>query len=222
MIHLKNIKKDYSIGENTFSVIKGIDLHIKAGDFVSIMGPSGSGKSTLMNIIGMLDIPTSGNYTFNGKRIDTLSEDKLSRIRGKNIGFIFQSYNLIARMPVIKQVMLPLAYQWISKKRRENIALSALEKVWLADKKNNKPNELSWGQQQRVSIARALAINPSIILADEPTGALDTTTGKEIMELLKKLNEEERKTIVLITHEKEINSYAKKHISIKDGLIEKE
>ncbi|MDD3793619.1 MAG: ABC transporter ATP-binding protein [Candidatus Gracilibacteria bacterium] len=220
MIRLKNIKKEYKMGENIVEVLKGVDLEINAGDFVSIMGPSGSGKSTLMNIIGMLDVATSGKYTFNDVEITGKKEDDLSKIRGKNIGFIFQSYNLISRMPVIKQVMLPLAYQGIPKNKREKMALEALGKVGLADKKNNKPNELSGGQQQRVSIARALAINPNMILADEPTGALDTKTGEEIMGLLTKLNQEGT-TIVLITHEHEIDRYAKKHILIKDGLIVK-
>ncbi|MDD2907258.1 MAG: ABC transporter ATP-binding protein [Candidatus Gracilibacteria bacterium] len=220
MIKLENIKKQYKMGENIVEVLKGVDLEIAAGDFVSIMGPSGSGKSTLMNIIGMLDIATSGKYTFNNMEITGKKEDDLSKIRGKNIGFIFQSYNLISRMPVIKQVMLPLAYQGIAKNKREKMALDALDKVGLADKKNNKPNELSGGQQQRVSIARALAINPNMILADEPTGALDTKTGEEIMLLLTKLNQEGT-TIVLITHEHEIDRYAKKHILIKDGLIVK-
>nr|MDD3720666.1 ABC transporter ATP-binding protein [Candidatus Gracilibacteria bacterium] len=218
MIKLEGITKEYKMGTNIFQVLKGINLEIHDGDFVSIMGPSGSGKSTLMNIIGMLDIASTGKYIFKEIEITGKKEDDLSKIRGKNIGFIFQSYNLISRMPVIKQVMLPLAYAGIPKKQREKIALEALKKVGIEDKKNNKPNELSGGQQQRVSIARALAIDPNMILADEPTGALDTKTGKEIMELLTKLNEE-GKTIVLITHEHEVDAYAKKHIMIKDGLI---
>ncbi|MDD5213614.1 MAG: ABC transporter ATP-binding protein [Candidatus Gracilibacteria bacterium] len=219
MIKLKGITKDYKMGENIVHILRGIDLEILNGDFVSIMGPSGSGKSTLMNIIGMLDTSTSGTYSFNDIQVDTKSEDELSKIRGKNIGFIFQSYNLIPRMSVIKQVMLPLAYGGYGKKEREKMALEALKKVGLTDKKNNKPNELSGGQQQRVSIARALAMNPHMILADEPTGALDTKTGAEIMNLLVELNKE-GKTIVLITHEHDIDAYAKKHILIKDGLIQ--
>ncbi|MDP5039076.1 MAG: ABC transporter ATP-binding protein [Candidatus Gracilibacteria bacterium] len=218
MIILKGVKKDYKMGGDTLNILKGINLEIKSGDFVSIMGPSGSGKSTLMNIIGMLDIPTSGEYNFNGIEVHSKNEDELSKIRGKNIGFIFQSYNLIPRISVLKQVMLPLVYAGIPKVLREQKAMEALEKVGLIDKKNHKPNELSGGQQQRVSIARALALNPEMILADEPTGALDTKTGEEIMQLLVKLNNE-GKTIVLITHEKEIDDYAKKHILIKDGLI---
>ncbi len=219
MIKLKKITKDYKMWENIVHILRWIDLEILNWDFVSIMWPSWSGKSTLMNIIWMLDTSTSGTYTFNDIQVDWKSEDALALIRWKNIGFIFQSYNLIPRMSVIKQVMLPLAYLGYPKKDREKMALEALAKVWLSDKKNNKPNELSWGQQQRVSIARALAANPSMILADEPTWALDTKTWGEIMDLLVELNKE-GKTIVLITHEHDIDKYAKKHILIKDGLIQ--
>jgi putative ABC transport system ATP-binding protein len=218
MIQLQNITKSYHLWWNELQVLKWIDLEINDWDFVSIMWPSWSWKSTLMNIIGLLDIPTTGNYMLNSEKITWFSEDRLARIRGKNIGFIFQSYNLISRTSVLKQVMLPLAYQWVWKSERKKIAIDALKKVWLEDKIDSKPNELSGWQQQRVSIARALAINPTMILADEPTWALDSTTWKEIMELLKKLNWEWT-TIVLITHEKEIDSFAKKHIRIKDGLI---
>ncbi len=220
MIKLENIKKEYKMWENIVEVLKWVDLEINSWDFVSIMWPSWSWKSTLMNIIGMLDVATSWKYTFNNIEITWKKEDDLWKIRWKNIGFIFQSYNLISRMPVIKQVMLPLAYQWIAKNKREKMAIEALEKVGLADKRNNKPNELSGWQQQRVSIARALAINPNMILADEPTWALDTKTWEEIMWLLTKLNQEWT-TIVLITHEHEIDRYAKKHILIKDWLIVK-
>lgn len=220
MIHLKDITKEYQMWENIVTVLKGIDLDILQGDFVSIMWPSGSGKSTLMNIIWMLDIPSSGSYVFDDIKLDGMSEDELSKIRGKKIGFIFQSYNLIPRMSVIKQVMLPLSYQWVPRGEREKLALAALKKVGLEDKKNNKPSELSGWQQQRVSIARALAVNPSMILADEPTWALDTKTWEEIMKLLQELNNE-GKTIVLITHEHEVDMYAKKHILIKDWLIQK-
>lgn len=218
MITLKNITKEYILWEQTFQVLNGVNLEIKRGDFVSIMWPSGSGKSTLMNIIGMLDIATSGSYQFNGVEIAWQKEDALAKIRGKNIGFVFQSYNLLPRMNVLKQVMLPLAYQGISKSKREEMALMALKKVGLSDKTHNKPNELSGWQQQRVSIARALAVNPEIILADEPTGALDSVTWDEVMNLLVELNKE-WKTIILITHEKDIDAYAKRHIHIRDGKI---
>ncbi len=218
MIKLEWIKKDYVIGDNVIHILKGIDLEIKKWDFVSIMWPSGSWKSTLMNIIGMLDVASEGKYIFDGQEVSWKKEDALSKIRGKNIGFVFQSYNLIARMNVFKQVMLPLAYAGVPKATREKRAMEALKKVGLEDKIHNKPNELSGWQQQRVSIARALAIDPAIILADEPTGALDTQTWKEIMNLLVELNNE-GKTIILITHEKDIDAYAKTHIYIKDGLI---
>lgn len=218
MIKLEHVTKDYVMWWETLHILKWIDLEIHSWDFVSIMGPSGSGKSTLMNIIGMLDTSTSGTYRFHETQIDGVKEDDLSKIRGKNIGFIFQSYNLIPRLSVIKQVMLPLAYAGIPKSQREKLALEGLKKVWLEEKKNHKPNELSGWQQQRVSIARALALNPPLILADEPTWALDSKTWEEIMELLVALNKEWR-TIVLITHEVEIDRYAKKHILIKDGKI---
>jgi putative ABC transport system ATP-binding protein len=220
MIELKWITKDYKMWENIVHVLKWVDLHIESWDFVSIMWPSWSGKSTLMNIIGMLDVATRGTYIFDWLEITGKKEADLSKIRWKNIGFIFQSYNLISRMPVIKQVMLPLAYGWVPKNKRRQLALDALTKVGLADKIHSHPNELSWGQQQRVSIARALAFNPWMILADEPTWALDSHTGEEIMKLLQKLNSEGT-TIVLITHEHEIDAYAQKHIWIKDWLITK-
>jgi putative ABC transport system ATP-binding protein len=218
MITLKNIKKSYVMWDNIIEVLKWIDLEIDEWDFVSIMWPSWSWKSTLMNIIWMLDVATSGEYDFNWIRITWKKESQLSSIRLRNIWFIFQSYNLISRMPVLKQVMLPLAYAWIPKSERRKRALEALEKVWIGDKVHNKPNELSWWQQQRVSIARALAVNPWMILADEPTGALDTKTWEEIMDLLTELNKE-WKTIVLITHEPNIYAYAKRHIHIRDGVI---
>lgn len=220
MIKLNWITKDYKMWENVINILKWVDLEIKEWDFVSIMWPSWSGKSTLMNIIWMLDTASNWKYTFWDIEVTWKKEDDLSKIRWKNIWFIFQSYNLISRMSVIKQVMLPLIYGWVPKKDRESIAMDALRKVWLEDKKNNKPNELSWWQQQRVSIARALVFNPNMILADEPTWALDTKTWKDIMMLLTKLNNE-WKTIVLITHESEIDAYAKRHILIKDWLIVK-
>jgi putative ABC transport system ATP-binding protein len=218
MITLKDIKKSYVMWDNVIDVLNWIDLEINDGDFVSIMWPSGSWKSTLMNIIWMLDVATSWEYDFNWIKVTGKKESQLSKIRWRNIGFIFQSYNLISRMPVINQIMLPLAYAWVWKSERKKRAMEVLKKVWLADKVYNKPNELSWWQQQRVSVARALAVNPWMILADEPTGALDTKTWKEIMDLLVELNNE-WKTIILITHEPKIADYAKRHIHIQDWLI---
>lgn len=188
------------------------------GEFVSIMGQSGSGKSTLMNIIGMLDNPSTGSYIFNGRDISGLTDDDQALIRRENIGFIFQSYNLLPRTNALNQVIMPLIYQGVGKKERTERALEALRKVGIADKINNMPNEMSGGQQQRVSIARALVTNPSIILADEPTGALDSKTGEEIMELLTELNNE-GKTVIVITHEPQIDAFAKRHILIRDGDI---
>lgn len=220
MIKLVWITKDYKMWDNLVHILKWIDLEIENWDFISIMWPSWSWKSTLMNIIWMLDTSSSWSYIFNWIEITWKSESEISKIRWKNIWFIFQSYNLIARMSVIKQVMLPLAYCWFPRNQREKLAIEALKKVWLDDKLHSKPNELSWWQQQRVSIARALAVNPWMILADEPTWALDTITWREIMELLTNLNKE-GKTIVLITHEKDVDKYAKRHIFIKDWLIVK-
>ncbi|MDD3120226.1 MAG: ABC transporter ATP-binding protein [Candidatus Gracilibacteria bacterium] len=218
LIKLENIKKSYIVGDQTIDVLKGIDLEINEGEFISITGQSGSGKSTLMNIIGMLDNPTSGNYYFNNENVADITDDEQALIRRKNIGFIFQSYNLISRTSAIKQVMMPLIYQGVPGKERIKRATEALNKVGLGDKLNSLPNELSGGQQQRISIARALVTNPLIILGDEPTGALDSKTGEEIMELMMSLNNE-GKTIIIITHSPEVDKYAKKRIYIKDGLI---
>ncbi len=214
---MKNIIKTYKIWNQQIDVLKWIDLEIKDGEFVSIMGPSGSGKSTLMNIIWMLDT-SEWEYSLGWVRVDNLGEAKRTSIRSEKIWFIFQNYSLIPRKTALKQVMLPLMYQGISSSKRKKIATEALEKVGLSDKMHNKPNELSWWQQQRVSIARAMAIKPDIILADEPTGALDTGTWVEIMKLLEELNKDWT-TIILITHEKEISAFAKRNISIRDGLI---
>ncbi|MDD2891641.1 MAG: ABC transporter ATP-binding protein [Candidatus Gracilibacteria bacterium] len=218
LIQMHQITKSYQLGKEDLMVVKGIDIEIHKGDFLSIMGQSGSGKSTLMNIIGMLDNPTTGEYYFNGRDVAHLTDDDQALIRRENIGFIFQNYNLLPRTSALNQVIMPLIYQNIGKQERTERALKALQKVGLADKINNLPNEMSGGQQQRVSIARALVTNPSIILADEPTGALDSKTGVEIMELLTELHKE-GKTIVLITHEHEVDAYASRHILLRDGNI---
>lgn len=217
-IELNKIFKDYYIWEQVIPVLKGVDLDVKEWEFVSIMWHSGSGKSTLMNLIWFLDNPTSGEYIFEWKDVANLSTNKRAEIRGKKIWFIFQTYNLIPRKSAIEQVMLPLAYQWVDLKTRKERAQKALIKVWLEDKMHNKPNELSWWQQQRVAIARALVIDPAIILADEPTGALDSTTGDEVMNIITELHQE-WKTIILITHEQNISDYAERSILVKDGLV---
>lgn len=219
MLLLENIVKSYIVGWEEVEVLKGITITINDGEFVAIMGPSGSGKSTLMNIIGLLDTPTSGKYVLDGTPLENLDGDEQSRFRGQKVGFIFQGYNLIARMSVLDQVMLPLSYQWISIGERKQRATEALIRVWLAEKLASKPNELSWWQQQRVAIARAVVANPSIILADEPTWALDSKTGKEVMELLTWLHKD-GKTVILITHDSSIAAYAQKTIRIMDWILE--
>ena len=218
MITLKDIRKSYTVGEQHIEVLKGVSLEIKEGEFVAIMGPSGSGKSTLMNIIGMLDNPTSGEYWLDGESVATLTDDDQSDFRGRKIGFVFQSYNLLPRIDLVSQVSLPLNYQGVSKSEQKKRSKEALEKVGLGERIHNKPNELSGGQQQRVSIARAMVTNPALILADEPTGALDTKTSIEIMNLFTQLNKE-GKTIVMITHEPDIAAYAQRTIHIRDGVI---
>ncbi len=218
IISLTEIKKDYQTGDVTTQVLKGISLSIYPGDFVAITGPSGSGKSTLMNIVGVLDTPTHGKYILNGSDITDLSEDELADVRNREIGFVFQSFNLLSRASALENVCLPAIYAGTSSKDREEKAMQLLTKVGLAERVHNKPNQLSGGQQQRVAIARALMNNPEIILADEPTGNLDTKSGDDVMNILKELNKN-GKTIILITHEHDIAKQAKKIIHIKDGLI---
>lgn len=219
MIRIENLVKNYYIGKTqVVKVLKWVNLHIKKWEFVSIMGPSGSGKSTLMNIIGMLDTPTSGKYFLNDVDVFSLKAGNQDDMRWKNIGFVFQWYNLIKRHSSLNQVMLPLSYQAAATNKKQR-AIEALNKVGLDDKIDSLPNELSWWQQQRVAIARALVIDPLLLLCDEPTGALDTKTGKEVMELFTKLNKE-GKTIVMITHDEEIANYATRIIRIRDGVIE--
>ena len=218
MLSLQNITKTYYIGEVAYKALQGVSLTIQDGDFVAIMGPSGSGKSTLMNIIWLLDEKTSGEYDLDGTQIEDFNEDTKSTIRSQKIGFIFQWYNLVPRKNIVEQVALPLFYQGLPKAERNERAKEALIKVGLWEKFNNLPNELSGGQQQRVAIARAIVTNPSVILADEPTGSLDSKTSDEVIELLKVLNKD-GKTIILITHSQEIAAHAKHIIFIKDGLI---
>lgn len=218
MMKLSNISKVYQTGKLNVPVLHEIDLEIADGEFIAIMGPSGSGKSTLMNIIGFLDTATNGTYELNGKEVSALKENDLAGLRNRHVGFVFQQFFLLNRQNALKNVEAPLIYADVSKKDRKAKALEMLEKVGLSDRVNHLPNELSGGQKQRVCIARALVNNPDIILADEPTGALDTKTSAQIMELLTELNRE-GKTIILVTHEEEIAAYADRRISIRDGVI---
>jgi putative ABC transport system ATP-binding protein len=218
MIKLVNVTKSYRVGKETIDVLKNINLEIQAGEFVAIMGPSGSGKSTLMNIIGCLDRPTTGTYLFNEEEITTCTDSQLAKIRNLSIGFVFQHFELLPRLNALRNVELPMIYAGINKKERELRAKQALEKVGLKDRMYHMPHELSGGQKQRVAIARAMVNEPEIILADEPTGALDTKTSLLIMEQFLTLNKEGT-TIVLVTHEKEIAEFAKRTIIVRDGMI---
>ena len=218
LIEIKDLKKKYIMGEIEVEALKGVNLNIKENEFVSIMGPSGSGKSTLMNILGCLDIPSSGDYIFDAVNVATLDDDELSEIRNRKIGFIFQTFNLLPKLNALQNVELPLVYAGKDKAERKKLAYEALAKMGLEERAHHKPNELSGGQRQRVAIARALVTKPGIILADEPTGNLDSKTGVEIMSIFRELHQEGN-TIILITHEPEIAEYADRGIVIKDGLI---
>lgn len=219
LIHLIDIYKIYQMGNTEVRANDGINLKIYPGEFVAIVGKSGSGKSTIMNIIGALDVPTEGQYILNGEDVSTLKGDELAEIRNKTIGFVFQQYNLLARQTLLENVELPLLYAGVPRRRRKEIAMAALDRVGIKDKYKNYPNQLSGGQQQRGSIARALVGNPSLILADEPTGALDSKTSREVLDFLKQLNEEGN-TIILITHDHSIAEEANRVVSLKDGKVD--
>jgi len=219
VIHLKDIKKSYFMGKQELQVLKGISIDILKNEYVALMGPSGSGKSTLMNILGCLDSPTSGTYILNGNDVSTMLDNDLAEIRNKEIGFVFQQFNLLPRLTALENVALPLVYAGISRKLRTEMAREVLHKVDLTDRSHHKPNELSGGQCQRVAIARALVNNPSIILADEPTGNLDSKTSHEIMEIFNKIHGDGN-TVVLVTHEDDISKFARRIIRLRDGLLE--
>jgi putative ABC transport system ATP-binding protein len=221
MITTNDLWKTYVMGEEEIHALRGLSINIDAGEYVAIMGPSGSGKSTLMNLIGCLDTPTKGSYQLNGKEVASMNDDDLARIRNEEIGFVFQTFNLLPRATALHNVELPLVYAGVSAKDRQTRAMQALEKVELTSRSTHRPNELSGGQRQRVAIARALVNNPSILLADEPTGNLDSKTGEEIMQVFHRLHEGGN-TIILVTHEADIAAHAHRVIYVRDGQVEKD
>lgn len=219
VIRLQDIRKNYIMGKQELQVLKGISLSINRNEYIALMGPSGSGKSTLMNILGCLDSPSSGTYILNGNDVSQMADNDLAEIRNKEIGFVFQQFNLLPRLTALENVALPLVYAGISKKQRTEMAMEVIKKVDLESRSHHKPNEMSGGQCQRVAIARALVNNPSIILADEPTGNLDTKTSYEIMNIFSKIHEDGN-TVVLVTHEEDISNYAHRVIRLRDGIVE--
>lgn len=219
LIKLENVWKIYQLGMVELVVLRGISLEIAPGSFVSILGPSGSGKSTLLNMIGVLDVPTKGKIFLAGQDISQLSEDELAGIRGRKIGFIFQQFNLLLNLNALENVMIPMIFQGVSQEKRKERAEFLLESVGLKERMNHRPTELSGGEQQRIAIARSLANSPEVVIADEPTGNLDSTTGEKIMEILINLHKNEGKTIIVVTHDSHIANYSEKIISLKDGQI---
>jgi putative ABC transport system ATP-binding protein len=221
IIHAEDLWRTYAMGAEEIHALRGVSFEIKKGEYVAVMGPSGSGKSTLMNLIGCLDTPSKGRYVLRGKVVSEMDDDELAAVRNREIGFVFQTFNLLPRATALHNVELPLVYAGVPKEKRLELARRALEMVDLADRVSHKPNELSGGQRQRVAVARALVMNPAILLADEPTGNLDTATGEEIMRLFERLHAEGN-TIILVTHEKDIADHARRTIHIRDGRIEKD
>ncbi len=219
VIRLQNVKRYFMVGDFIVKALDGVSVDIQKGEFTSIMGPSGSGKSTMMNLIGCLDTPTSGLISIDGENTAGLNEADLAYIRNRKVGFVFQQFNLLGKMTALENVITPLLYAGVSVRERKNRAIEALERVGLSDRMNHRPNELSGGQKQRVAIARALVNNPAILLADEPTGALDTKTGNQIMELFEELNSEGR-TVILVTHDRELGMRSLRQIRIRDGRLE--
>lgn len=219
IIHLEGIRKSYFMGKQELQVLKGIDLDILKNEYVALMGPSGSGKSTLMNILGCLDSPSGGQYVLNGQDVSKMADDNLADVRNKEIGFVFQQFNLLPRLTALENVALPLVYAGVSRKERTEMAMEVIKKVGLEERSHHKPNELSGGQCQRVAIARALVNNPSLILADEPTGNLDTKTSIEIMQIFGQI-QAAGNTVVLVTHEEDIANHAHRIVRLRDGLIE--
>ncbi len=219
LIQLENVKKIYKVGETQVNALRDLSYNINKGDFVAIMGPSGSGKSTMMNIVGCLDKPTEGKYFLEGEEVSTFDKNKLALIRNKKIGFVFQTFNLLSRTTALENTELPLLYSSMSKKKMRELASKSLSIVGLEGREFHRTNQLSGGEQQRVAIARALVNNPSLILADEPTGNLDTKTGKEIMDIFKRLNQEKNITIILVTHEAELAQIASRRLHLRDGQI---
>ncbi|HPW56614.1 MAG TPA: ABC transporter ATP-binding protein [Thermoanaerobaculaceae bacterium] len=218
LIEIRDLRKVYEMGDTQVRALDGVSVDVERGDFLAIMGPSGSGKSTLMNLIGCLDSPSSGTYRLNTQEVSTLDDDELARIRNREIGFVFQTFNLLARTSALENVEVPLIYAGVSRAERQRKAKEMLERVGLADRMHHQPSELSGGQRQRVAVARALVNSPSILLADEPTGNLDSKTGEEIMALFAQLNREGN-TIILVTHEEDIAAHARKRIRLRDGKI---
>ena len=221
MLEIKKIKKIYQMGKVKVEALKGVSFYIDKGEFVAIMGPSGSGKSTLMHIIGCLDQPTEGNFIIGGKDVSKLNDDRLAEIRNKSIGFVFQQFNLLSRTSILHNVEIPLIYAGQKSKQRRKLAMQVLESVGLGDRVKHKPSEISGGEKQRAAIARALVNDPLIILADEPTGNLDTKTGSEIMNIFDKLHQQGH-TVIMVTHEAEVAEHARRVIHLRDGLIEKD